>query len=671
MSEYWLLAIVLLPLLGALLNGAIALSVATARRHAPAAIAGAAGGSAHEPVVAGGPGPAVRTLVSLIGVVLPFASAAIGWALFAQMMQPTGSRLVTVDLGPWFSAGGLDVHWSFMLDPLSMVMVLVVTTVGSFIHLYSIGYMAEDVGYARYFAYLNLFLAAMLVLVMARDLVLMFVGWEGVGVCSYLLIGFWFDDGVKATAGLKAFVVNRVGDFGFLLGMFLLWWSLVPTGGPTFDLLKLPGVVSVLSGPTATAIALLLFVGAVGKSAQIPLHVWLPDAMAGPTPVSALIHAATMVTAGVYMVSRMHVIYELSHYALPVIGLIGGVTALMAATVACAQTNIKRVIAWSTISQLGYMFMALAAGSYAYGIFHLVTHAFFKGLFFLSAGAVIHALHGEEDLSRMGGLWKVPQLKGTAIAFGIAALANAGLVPLSGFVSKDAIILSLANHQMPVVLALAWVTAFLTAFYSVRLLMLVFAGDSRDPHLAEKAHQPGWSMGIALGFLSIGAVVVGGLNWPVELGGQEWFSTFLAPVFGGPVGGPLGPEPHADAVVGITTALVLLGILVAWLRYREPAPTLGSPWPKMGAIWTFFERKWYIDELYGAIVVRPALALAQGFSTALDSFLDAVADAFAELYDRCARVVQLLETGRVRSYGFVMVLGTLALLVVAVVTGRR
>ncbi len=670
MSQSWLLAIFLLPLLGAVLNGAIALSVAMARRRVPAATAGAADGSTHGPTL-GGPHPAIRSVVSLIGVLLPFASAAIGWAFFAQMLQPAGSRLMTVDLGPWFSAGGLDVHWSFMLDPLSIVMVLVVTTVGSFIHLYSIGYMAEDAGYARYFAYLNLFLAAMLVLVMARDLVLMFVGWEGVGVCSYLLIGFWFEDSVKATAGLKAFVVNRVGDFGFLLGMFLLWWSLVPTGGPTFDLLKLPGVVSVLSGPTATAIALLLFVGAVGKSAQIPLHVWLPDAMAGPTPVSALIHAATMVTAGVYMVSRMHVIYELSHYALPVVGLIGGVTALMAATVACAQTNIKRVIAWSTISQLGYMFMALAANSYGYGIFHLVTHAFFKGLFFLSAGAVIHALHGEEELSRMGGLWKVPQLKGTAIAFAIAALANAGLVPLSGFVSKDAIILAVANHQMPVVLALAWLTAFLTAFYSVRLLLLVFAGDARDPHLAETAHKPGWSMSIALGFLSIGAVVVGGLNWPAELGGQEWFSAFLAPVFGGPVGAPPVPEPHAGAVVGITTGLVLLGILVAWLRYREPAPTLGAPWRGTRAVWTFFWRKWYVDELYGAVVVRPVLALAQGFSTAFDSFLDAVADAFAEIYDRGARVVRLIETGRVRSYGFVMVLGTLALLVVAVVTGRR
>ncbi len=639
----------LLPLLGALLNGFIALFNAR-----PAArIRGA--------------WRIPDRVVSWIGVLMPVLSAALAVTFAAAILGDHDHKALTADFGTWFGAGGLDVHWSLLIDQLSLVMVLVVTGIGSLIHLYSVGYMTGDRGYARYFSYLNLFLASMLVLVMARDLVLMFVGWEGVGLCSYLLIGFWFNDVTKAAAGLKAFVVNRIGDFGFLLGLFMLWWVLKPFGLQTFDVTRLQGAMPVISVAAATAIALLLFVGAIGKSAQIPLHVWLPDAMAGPTPVSALIHAATMVTAGIYMVSRLNFLFEHSDLAPLVVGTVGGLTALMAATVACAQTNIKRVVAWSTVSQLGYMFLALGAGVYTAGMFHLVSHAFFKGLFFLSAGAVIHALHGEEDLRKMGGLW--PKLKWTGIAFGIAAMANAGLPPLSGFVSKDAILVSSWGSGVPLFAVLGLVTALLTAFYSTRLLLLVFAGTPRDTHLADHAHEPPLSMGLPMALLAIGSVVVGALNWPLELGGNEAFSHFLEPVFAA-AGFPHEPPEGAGLVVALSVAIVLAGIGLAWSIYKKPDATVDAPWPWVTNWWDAFRGGWGIDVFYNRVVVGPLLWISQGMLNWADLQLDRMFDGMARVYDLVSRTLRPVQSGLVRAYGYAMMLGILALVVVAAVLGR-
>jgi NADH-quinone oxidoreductase subunit L len=640
----------LLPLLGAILNGAIAIFNA-------------------RPAVRAGSGARVPDrVVSWIGVLSPLAGAACAFAFAASILTDHDhDAAVMADYGTWFAAGGLSIHWSLLLDRLSLVMVLVVTGIGSLIHLYSVGYMHGDKGYARFFTYLNLFMASMLILVMAKDLVVMFVGWEGVGLCSYLLIGFWFDDAAKAAAGLKAFVVNRIGDLAFLLGLFFLWWTLRPFGLQTFDVTQLPRAMPVLPIGVAGAVALLFFVGATGKSAQIPLHVWLADAMAGPTPVSALIHAATMVTAGIYMVSRLNFLFELTDVAPLMVGAVGGITAIVAATVACAQTNIKRVIAWSTVSQLGYMFLALGAGAYAAGMYHLVTHAFFKGLFFLSAGAVIHALHGEEDVSRMGGLW--PKLKWTAIAFTIAALANAGFPPLSGFVSKDAILMAAWGSGVKLFSILGLFTAFLTAFYSTRLVMLVFAGTPRDPHLAEHAHEPPLSMALPLVLLSIGAVMAGALDWPHALGGHERFTHFLEPMFAA-AGIPFVASHNGELVMALSVAIVFAGIAAAWAVYRRPDAPLAEPWPWIANWWLEFKNGWGFDDMYDRAFVRPLLLASQGWTNSNEVKLIRVFDGVARVYDLVARALRPVQNGLVRSYGYAMILGVLALLVLAAVTGR-
>ena len=647
-----LLLIPLLPLLGAALNGVIALWNASRLCREDEGTGFRIGDRE----------------VSWIGVVAPLGALVVAISLSLMLIaQPVSDRLLTHSLGHWFGAGRFQVDWSLMFDPLTMVMVLVVTGVGSLIHLYSVGYMAGDRGYARYFCYLNLFTASMLLLVMARDLVVMFVGWEGVGLCSYLLIGFWFEDPAKMAAGTKAFIVNRIGDLGFLLGLFMLFWNLAPYGLATFDLVRLPAALPVLTVGTATTIALLLFVGAIGKSAQIPLHVWLSDAMAGPTPVSALIHAATMVTAGVYLVARLNPLFEMSGVSSLVVGTVGAVTALFAATVACAQTNIKRVIAWSTISQLGYMFMALGASAYAASVFHLVTHAFFKGLFFLSAGAVIHALHGEEDLSKMGGLW--PKLRFTGIAFGIAAMANAGLPPLSGFVSKDAILLAVWGGHLPLFTMVGFLTAAITAFYSTRLVLLVFAGKPRDANLADHAHEPPIAMGLPLVLLSIGAVFVGFLNWPLELGGAEPFSHFLEPVFAAAIY-PNAPPHDASLPVIASIAVVALGGAVAWMKFGRSDAPIGAPYPLFRGSWEVFSQRWYIDWIYDRAIVKPILGLSRIWLRAAENAIDGFFIAVSRYYELLSRTLRTLQSGSVRSYAYAMVLGMLALVVLATVLGR-
>src|SRR2546423_1186447 len=447
--------------------------------------------------------------------------------------------------GPMQMTGGHTIpfvaDWGYLLDPLSSVMVLVVTGVGFLIHVYSVGYMGHEGGYYRFFGYMNLFMFAMLTLVLANNMLLMFVGWEGVGLCSYLLIGFYFLKKSASDAGKKAFIVNRIGDAGFILGILL---TAVTLGTIRFTSQGLQGAAGILQAlkaavdahelaygaPVLTGIALLLFVGAAGKSAQIPLYVWLPDAMEGPTPVSALIHAATMVTAGVYMVARMNAVYQLAPFAMDVVAVVGAVTAIFAASIALVQNDIKKVLAYSTISQLGYMFLALGVGAFAAGIFHLMTHAFFKALLFLGAGSVIHAMSGEQDLQKMGGLWnKIPI---TAKTFAVATLAISGIFPFAGFFSKDEI-LGQAFDRYFSLWFVGFITAGITAFYIFRLLFLAFLGYSRaDEHVEQHIHESPPAMTVPLIILAGLSLIGGWVGWPGSLGGENRFERFFQPVLG-------------------------------------------------------------------------------------------------------------------------------------------
>ncbi len=477
--------------------------------------------------------------VGSVGLSFIYAVGAVSQLLAADPERRVAQQI----LFEWLTPGAMQMSgghlvrfvadWGFLLDPLSAVMVLVVTGVGFLIHVYSVGYMGHEGGYYRFFGYMNLFMFAMLTLVLANNLLLMFVGWEGVGLCSYLLIGFYFLKKSASDAGKKAFIVNRIGDAGFLLGLLL---TAVTLGTIRFTSLGLPesagysGILQsleaavhagtlVYGAPVLTAIALLLFVGAAGKSAQIPLYVWLPDAMEGPTPVSALIHAATMVTAGVYMVVRMNAVYQLAPFALDVVAVIGAVTAVFAASMALVQNDIKKILAYSTISQLGYMFLALGVGAFAAGIFHLMTHAFFKALLFLGAGSVIHAMSGEQDLRKMGGLWnKIPT---TARTFLIATLAISGVFPFAGFFSKDEILGRAMDRYFSLWL-IGFITAGMTAFYMFRLFFLAFSGYSRaDEHVEKHVHESPPSMTVPLMVLAGLSIVGGWIGWPGSLGGEN------------------------------------------------------------------------------------------------------------------------------------------------------
>ncbi|MEO0259086.1 MAG: NADH-quinone oxidoreductase subunit L, partial [candidate division WOR-3 bacterium] len=464
-----------------------------------------------------------KSLVHIIALTAIGSAFAISLkAFFHLLSMPPDQRIYEVTLYKWMASGDFSIDVAFLLDPLSAVMLLVVTGVGFLIHIYSTGYMHDDPSYSRFFTYLNLFVFAMLLLVMGNNFLMMFVGWEGVGLCSYLLIGFWFEDHNNANAGKKAFVVNRVGDFGFILGMLLIF--------VVFGTLKYSEVFSKAQsllpygGTIATAITLLLFVGATGKSAQIPLYVWLPDAMAGPTPVSALIHAATMVTAGVYMIARCNVLYSLAPFSLGVVATIGALTALFAATMGLLQRDIKKVLAYSTISQLGYMFLGVGVASYSAGVFHLMTHAFFKALLFLGAGSVIHAMGGEQDIMNMGGLRKhIPK---TFITFLIGTLAIAGTPGLAGFFSKDEILWQAFSspHGHPILWAIGAVAAGMTSFYMFRLTFLTFFGKERmDEHTKHHIHESPNSMVIPLMILALLSVVGGYVGVPPALGGSNHF----------------------------------------------------------------------------------------------------------------------------------------------------
>jgi len=654
--QLWLIP--LLPLAGAALNGMLG-------RHFP------------------------KKLVAAIGVAFP--GAAFAWALVVAARFAGLKDVPHIEvLAPWIRSGSFQANFGFYLDQLSLVMLLVVTGVGFLIHVYSVAYMEHEGGYYRFFSYLNLFMFFMLVLVLADNYLLMFVGWEGVGLASYLLIGFFFLRDSAANAGKKAFIVNRVGDFGFLLGMFLLIRNF-----DTLDFTDIFRSISnappeVLAGLPITAISLLLMVGATGKSAQLPLYVWLPDAMEGPTPVSALIHAATMVTAGIYMIARSNPLFSHSPVALATVAVIGCLTALFAATIGLAQTDIKRVLAYSTISQLGYMFMACGVAAYSAGIFHLMTHAFFKALLFLAAGSVIHALAGEQDMRRMGGLrTKIP------ITFWVmtaGTFAIAGFPPLAGFFSKDQVLWKawsspvlrpVAGEGLNYLLwGIALLTAFLTSFYMFRLWFLTFFGEYRGAtgegrehaghgHGAHgEPHESPWIMLAPLVVLAVLSVVGGWVGIPHALGGHNQFDSFLAPVIqptseqlpaGAEPGHPGTPPSPEDLehekrmewlLTGASVAAAGFGLFLAWLFYWKRRDLPEKLAAAFGGLYDAVRDKYYVDELYDAAVVRPLVALStavfwRGVDVGMiDGTVNSAAQGARELSDGARR----MQSGNIRSY---------------------
>ena len=537
------------------------------------------------------------------------ASFACALWVFGQTIGHPAPR--TVVAYSWFFGGDLTVNLGFLIDPLTCIMLLVVTGVGFLIHVYSVGYMHGEEGFARFFTYMNLFMVSMLLLVMGSNYLVLFIGWEGVGLCSYLLIGYYYDRVSAAKAATKAFVVNRIGDAGFLMAIFLVFSHF-----QTLDYAEVFARASSLDPTAATAIAVCLLIGAVGKSAQLPLYTWLPDAMEGPTPVSALIHAATMVTAGVYMIVRNHAIFDLAPDALTLVGIIGGTTALFAATIGLVQTDIKRVLAYSTVSQLGFMFLACGVGAYAAAIFHLMTHAFFKALLFLSAGSVIHALSGEQDIRKMGGLWN--RIKRTHVVFLIGTAAIAGFPFLSGWWSKDEILGHAFTHGHYILWALGCTAALCTAFYMSRLLYLTFYGESRVDHDVEHhIHESPNVMVVPLMVLAA-LSVVGGLVGVVP-GGLEngWFQQFLHPVVAstGAGGEAAHEEGHLQAIslMIFTTFIGLAGWGTAHYFYSKK-----PEWPdllmnKMKGAYTLLLNKYWVDEAFDASVVEPSKAVGRGF----------------------------------------------------------
>jgi NADH-quinone oxidoreductase subunit L len=553
---------------------------------------------------------------------------------------------------PWISIGTLHIDFSFVLDQLSLVMLLVVTGVGFLIHIYSVGYMAHEEGYARYFSFLNLFLFFMSVLVLAGNALLMFVGWEGVGLASYLLIGFYFKKDSAANAGKKAFIVNRIGDFGFLIGIFLL---LSNFGTLTFsEIATKLGQDPGWQGGVVTVIALCLLLGAAGKSAQLPLYIWLPDAMEGPTPVSALIHAATMVTAGVYMIARTHALYDHSPFALGVVAVVGAATALFAATIALVQNDIKRVLAYSTISQLGYMFLGCGVAAYSAAIFHLVTHAFFKALLFLAAGSVIHAIGGEQDLRKMGGLRK--NLPVTFWTMTAAVFTIAGFPPLAAFFSKDAILYAtfLKGPGGMALWFVGLVTALLTSFYMFRLWYLTFMGEPRSPEI--HPHESPWSM---LGPLVILALLSIGGGWI----GIERFAAFLAPSTGARIAE--SSAPNLELILSlVAVAVAFVGWFIAdrlYLKERAKPAQIAEALP--GA-YRVLVNKYYVDEIYGAAVVKPLLGFSQyvlGWAVDI-GLLGGLAWLLGGIAMLSGAILQRWQSGNLRSYAAWLAAGAAAVL---------
>jgi len=611
-----------------------------------------------------------RPLISFIGCASVGLSLVVSALLFFDLKgMPPEARLIEQTLFSWIPAGSLHVNIGYLLDPLSAVMILVVSGVAFLIHIYSVGYMHHDPGYGRYFSYLNLFTFAMLTLVLADNFVFMFVGWEGVGLCSYLLIGFWFERKSASDAGKKAFIVNRIGDFGFLIGMFIIFWQV---GSLEFrTVMETAPTVFFAGGALITTACILLFVGAIGKSAQIPLYVWLPDAMEGPTPVSALIHAATMVTAGVYMIVRTNVLYMMAPDALLVVAIVGAVTAIYSATIGLAQNDIKRVLAYSTVSQLGYMFLACGVAAFTAGIFHLMTHAYFKALLFLGSGAVIHAMSSEQDIRKMGGLRKY--LPVTYWTFLLATLAISGIPGFSGFFSKDEILWKSFSSQFghPIFWVIGFITAGLTAFYMFRLVYLTFHGQERmDEHTKAHLHEAPKSMTVPLVVLAVLAVIGGWVGIPHVLGFTNHFERWMEPVMSQ---GARSAESHALAAAGghagveialmvASVALVLIAIFLARMFYNKRPELATNFREKLSGIHRILLNKYYVDEIYGAILVRPVVYLSLFLWKIVDVvFIDGLINGLATAYSDVSQYCRSVQTGRVRSYATLFVIGVVVL----------
>ncbi len=587
-----------------------------------------------------------KAMTSIIGCGTVLGSFIISLLLFLQVKD---GHTEIIRLFNFIQVGNLSIPFSFQVDQLSCLFLLIITGIGFLIHLYSTSYMHEESSdhFARYFSFLNLFIFSMLLLVLGGNYVIMFIGWEGVGLCSYLLIGYWFKNNEYNNAAKKAFIMNRIGDLGFLLAVF---WMINQFGSVTFgDVFSKAAATDLY---IITGITLLLFVGATGKSAQIPLYTWLPDAMAGPTPVSALIHAATMVTAGIYMIARSNALYSLSHLSQDVVAYIGAATAILAATIALKQNDIKKVLAYSTVSQLGYMFMALGVGAYSAAVFHVMTHAFFKALLFLGSGSVIHAMSGEQDITRMGGLSK--KLRITYVTFLIGTLAIAGFPFFSGFFSKDAILLAAFEHNK-IIYGIALFGAMLTGFYMFRLLLLTFHGnfrgtDDQKHHLQESPA----AMTIPLVLLAILSLVGGFVELPVVVreGGNK-LSRFLAPVI------PLSseqPVSHSTewSLMALATGLVLTAVFFAFYKYRKYKPGETTGFGKV------LENKWYVDELYDSIIVKPLRWLGKkGLSFLENDVIDWIVNGVGKMVQLGGRQLRLLQSGQVGSYVLLMVISIL------------
>ncbi|MEX2581950.1 MAG: NADH-quinone oxidoreductase subunit L [Gemmatimonadota bacterium] len=712
--------IVLLPLLGFVINGAASVFAARSHRGRPFAAAGhhdpseeeahAADHDEHPATYAdqdAGGVPWTHRLPSFVAPGVMILAFLLALANFLGMVGAELQGPIVQRYWSWIPVGDLQIDAALQLDQLSMLMTLVVTGVGALIHLFSVGYMSHDPGYPRYMAYLNLFVFFMLVLVLGASFPLMFVGWEGVGLCSYLLIGFWFAEKANADAGKKAFIVNRIGDFGFLIGMMLIFVHLSSlTYTEVFE--RAPQLE--YAGPVVTAICLFLFLGAAGKSAQIPLHVWLPDAMAGPTPVSALIHAATMVTAGVYLVVRSSTLFAMAPAASLVVALIGALTALFAATIGLKQWDIKKVLAYSTVSQLGFMFAAVGMGAYVAGVFHLMTHAFFKACLFLGSGAIIHAMHqalhathsqaDAQDMRNMGGLRRFMPI--TFATMAVATLAIAGVPPFAGFFSKDEIVgaawigsageLPLSQASLLGVSGATWMgliaillslAALMTAFYMGRLMLYTFFGPNRTGDEERRhLHEVGWTMSVPLIVLGLLSVVGGFFNVdshipvvnlfsPLAIGGDAGLHEWLHPVITGAEGVwaantvAIAEVHHAAWPILLAILIGIAGLALAWLILKPE--TLGTPTETpayKGDLERALYNKWYVDELYQKVVVRPVWGLSRAFYSivdrgTIDGIIDGVVGRGAMLLGMAAGRVQ---TGQVNTYAFVIIIGVIVVL---------
>ena len=596
-----------------------------------------------------------KTVTGLIGCTSVLLSFAVSVGLFMEVQSHGG---FVVDYFSFIDTAHIKVPFSFQVDALSVLFLLIITGIGFLIHLYSTAYMKEEApkDYGRYFAYLNLFIFSMLLLVLGSNYVIMFIGWEGVGLCSYLLIGFWFKNDNYNYAAKKAFVMNRIGDLGFLLAIFWII-SIFGTTGYHDVFAQVTSHTIKLSGWDITAITLLLFVGATGKSAQIPLYTWLPDAMAGPTPVSALIHAATMVTAGIYMITRSNVLFSMSEVTMNLVAIIGLATALFSATIALKQNDIKKVLAYSTVSQLGYMFLGLGVGAYTGAVFHVMTHAFFKALLFLGAGSVIHAMHHEQDIRKMGGLWK--KLPVTHLTFLVGCIAISGIPPFSGFFSKDEI-LAAAFVKNPVYWGLGVAGAAMTAFYMFRLYATTFLGIFRGTHDQEHhLHESPAAMTIPLLILAFLSIVGGFIGVPEVLGGHHMLKGFLSSVI-------TTEKEHAlehgteYLLMGISVAIATISIIFAIVRFSKK-PQLDEP-TGFGKI---LANKWYIDELYDTIIVNPLQSVANFFKNVVEkNVIDGAVNGIGRLVNYSSRQLRLIQSGQVSGYILFMVLAIIVVLLI-------